>query len=73
MKKILALLAVVVAICVGAFFYLASGDEEVSTVETVTIKHEMGVTEVPKNPKRVIVFDYGITEMLDTVGVEIIG
>ncbi|MGL4651950.1 siderophore ABC transporter substrate-binding protein [Cetobacterium sp.] len=73
MKKILALLAVVVAVCVGAFFYLASGDEEVSTVEKVTIKHEMGVTEVPKDPKRVIVFDYGITEMLDTVGVEIIG
>ncbi|MHA4990276.1 siderophore ABC transporter substrate-binding protein [Cetobacterium somerae] len=73
MKKILGLLAVVVAICVGVFFYLTSSDKEAITGEKITINHVMGTTEVVKNPKRVIVFDYGIVEMLDTVGVEIIG
>ncbi|MGL5703352.1 MAG: siderophore ABC transporter substrate-binding protein [Cetobacterium sp.] len=73
MKKILALLAVVIAVCIGAFFYLSGGTEETTPVEKITINHVMGTTEVPKNPTRVIVFDYGIVEMLDTVGVEVIG
>ena len=73
MKKILALLAVVIAVCIGAFFYLSGGIEETTPVEKITINHVMGTTEVPKNPTRVIVFDYGIVEMLDTVGVEVIG
>ncbi|MGL5582956.1 MAG: hypothetical protein ACRDCE_18660, partial [Cetobacterium sp.] len=73
MKKILGLLAIVAAICVGLFFYLTSGAEEATVGEKITINHVMGTTEVVKNPKRVIVFDYGIVEMLDTAGVEIIG
>ena len=73
MKKILALLAVVIAVCIGVFFYLSGGIEETTPVEKITINHVMGTTEVPKNPTRVIVFDYGIVEMLDTVGVEVIG
>ncbi|WP_293721264.1 ABC transporter substrate-binding protein [uncultured Cetobacterium sp.] len=73
MKKILALLAVVIAVCVGAFFYLTGESNETLNVEKITINHVMGSTEVPKNPTKVIVFDYGIVDMLDTVGIEIIG
>lgn len=73
MKKILGLLTVVVIVCLGGFFYLTSSNNEDSTSEKITIKHVMGSTEVNKNPTRVIVFDYGIVEMLETAGVEIIG
>ena len=73
MKKILGLLTIVVAICIGVFFYLTSDVKETTDGEKITINHVMGTTEVVKNPKKVIVFDYGIAEMLDTVGVEITG
>ena len=73
MKKILGLLAIVVAICIGVFFYLTSDVKETTDGEKITINHVMGTTEVVKNPKRVIVFDYGIGEMLETTVVVIIG
>ncbi|MGL5356841.1 MAG: siderophore ABC transporter substrate-binding protein [Cetobacterium sp.] len=73
MKKILGLLGIVLVICIGVFFHLTGDSKDVIEGEKVTIVHMMGTTEVIKNPKRVIVFDYGITEMLTTAGIEIIG
>lgn len=73
MKKILGLLGIVLVICIGVFFHLTSDSKDVIEGEKVTVVHMMGTTEVIKNPKRVIVFDYGITEMLTTAGIEIIG
>ncbi|WP_337019750.1 siderophore ABC transporter substrate-binding protein [Oceanobacillus massiliensis] len=41
--------------------------------ETVTVSHELGETEVPKNPEKVVVFDFGILDTLDKLGVEVAG
>ena len=56
MKKILGLLTIVVAICIGVFFYLTSDVKETTDGEKITINHVMGTTEVVKNPKKVIAF-----------------
>ncbi|MBO0992512.1 siderophore ABC transporter substrate-binding protein [Bacillus sp. SD088] len=37
---------------------------------TLTIKHELGETPVEKNPKKVVVFDFGALDTLDALGVE---
>lgn len=47
-----------------------TGDKEDSTL---TIKHELGETKVPKNPKKVVVFDYGILDTLDELGIKVAG
>lgn len=41
--------------------------------ETITIKHELDETTLAKNPKKVVVFDYGTLDTLDKLGVEIAG
>ncbi|MCC5910833.1 MAG: siderophore ABC transporter substrate-binding protein [Clostridiaceae bacterium] len=50
-----------------------TGGEEVESVETVTITHELGETTVNKNPQRVIVFDYATLDSLNQMDIEIIG
>jgi len=39
----------------------------------VTVIHELGEAVVPRNPERVIVFDYATLDSLDKIGVEVIG
>jgi iron complex transport system substrate-binding protein len=41
--------------------------------EPLTIKHELGETKIEKNPKKVVVFDYGTLDTLDELGVEVAG
>ncbi|GGK07331.1 putative ABC transporter solute-binding protein YclQ [Lentibacillus kapialis] len=41
--------------------------------EKVTISHELGETEVPKNPEDVVVFDYGTLDTLGKLGIEPVG
>lgn len=41
--------------------------------ETITIKHELGEAIVPVNPKKVVVFDFGVLDTLDELGVEVAG
>lgn len=38
--------------------------------ETVTIIHSLGTTEVPKNPQRVVVLDFGVLENLSVLGIK---
>lgn len=38
--------------------------------ESITVKHELGETKVPKNPKKVVVFDFGILDTFDKLGIE---
>jgi iron complex transport system substrate-binding protein len=42
-------------------------------VELLTIKHQLGEAKVKKNPEKVIVFDYGILDTLDKMGVKPLG
>ena len=41
--------------------------------EELTIKHQLGETKVKKNPQHVVVFDFGILDTLDKLGVEVTG
>lgn len=47
--------------------------KESEAVETITIKHKHGEAEVKKNPKKVVVFDFGILDTLDELGIEVAG
>ena len=49
----------------------AGGGEQTSG-GTMKISHELGETEVPVNPKRVVVFDFGILDSMDKLGIEVI-
>lgn len=41
--------------------------------EKITIKHELDEITVKKNPERVVVFDFGMLDTLDTLGIPVIG
>lgn len=41
--------------------------------ETLTITHQLGETTIEKNPQKVVVFDYGVLDSLDKLGVEVVG
>lgn len=41
--------------------------------ETITVTHQLGKTEVKKNPQKVVVFDFGALDTLDKLGVEVAG
>ena len=49
-----------------------SGSKNEETTE-ITIKHELGDTKVKKNPKKVVVFDFGALDTLDKLGVNVAG
>ncbi|UOQ91615.1 siderophore ABC transporter substrate-binding protein [Halobacillus shinanisalinarum] len=71
MKKWLLLMSVAMVLVVLS----ACGESEETSAaqegETITVEHELGETEVPKNPENVVVFDYGIVDSLDQLGVDI--
>jgi iron complex transport system substrate-binding protein len=46
---------------------------ETEKAETITITHSLGETTVTKNPEKVIVFDFGMLDTLDELGIEIAG
>lgn len=48
-------------------------NENNSEDTTVTIKHELDETEVPKNPEKVVVFDFGVLDSLDLLDVDVAG
>ncbi|XKI14308.1 Siderophore ABC transporter substrate-binding protein [Sporosarcina sp. ANT_H38] len=50
-------------------------DKEAETVESeeITIKHELGETTITKNPEKVVVFDFGMLDTLDELGIEVAG
>ncbi|WP_062352409.1 siderophore ABC transporter substrate-binding protein [Bacillus kwashiorkori] len=39
--------------------------------DTITINHELGETKVKKNPQKIVVFDFGMLDTLDKMGIEI--
>lgn len=41
--------------------------------EVLTIEHELGETEIEKNPEKVIVFDFGTLDSLDKLGIDVEG
>lgn len=51
----------------------ANGSKGTKDTEKLTIKHELGETPVPKNPQKVVVFDYQSLDTLDSLGVDVAG
>lgn len=49
----------------------ASASKE--TTKEMTIKHQYGEAVIKKNPQKVIVFDFGILDTLDELGIEVAG
>lgn len=71
MKKILFLFAVT-----GLFISCNNSKKESETpetVETVTITHSLGTTEVPVKPQRVVVLDFASLENIDHTDAHIVG
>lgn len=75
-KALIALLFSVVAL----FVIACSSDKEDSksgtnndSTDTVTVEHELGKTEVSKNPEKVVVFDFGSLDTLDKLGIDVVG
>lgn len=73
-KKTIISMIVIIAVIFGIYgFTKFVGNGVSADGEKIKITHKLGETEVPKNPSRVIVFDYGIADALNTLDVEIIG
>jgi iron complex transport system substrate-binding protein len=51
----------------------AAAAEAANPTEELTVKHQLGETKVKKNPKKVVVFDFGALDTLDKLGVEVAG
>lgn len=48
----------------------AEADTKEAETETVTVKHELGETTFDKNPEKVVVFDFGVLDSMDKLGIE---
>lgn len=49
----------------------ASESAPAAKEEVVAVKHQLGEAKVIKNPKKVVVFDFGVLDSLDRLGVEV--
>lgn len=73
---IFGLLILMLAACGTSEDESGNQDEADNTEEepqTVTVDHELGETEVDVNPEKVVVFDFGVLDTLDELGVEVAG
>lgn len=52
---------------------LAVAGAPTAMAETLKIEHSSGVTDVEKNPKTVLVYDFGMLETLDMLGIPVAG
>ncbi|MGJ9459489.1 siderophore ABC transporter substrate-binding protein [Oceanobacillus sp. CF4.6] len=68
----MSLLVLFIAAC-GSEDEETNAGENTESNETVTVSHELGETEVPKNPENIVVFDFGILDTLDQIGVDVAG
>ena len=57
----------------GSSANTAQDDSASQEGEEIVVKHQLGETKVKKNPKNVVVFDFGVLDSLDKLGVEVAG
>ena len=73
-KKTLTVAGIVIVAILAIFGFTRFNTQGKSAEgETVTVTHISGETEITKNPKKVVVFDYGILDALDALEVEVTG
>jgi len=74
MKKLLFLFATGILLTTLAACGTEDSDNNSSEEDSsITIEHELGETKVDKNPENVVVFDYGILDTLDKLGIDVAG
>lgn len=73
MKKKIVLIIAVIIFAIGSFMIVDMLNEGRKHTGDVEITHDLGTTLVSKNPKKVVVFDFGILETLDKLGIEVLG
>ena len=66
------LVAGVLAAC-GAGETEEGTSAEAQEKETMTVTHELGETTFEKNPEKVVVFDFGVLDTMDKLGIEAAG
>lgn len=71
-RTILTTIAAVALFTITSCTHETKQSEE-KTVKTIAVKHELGKTEVPVSPKKVLVFDMGTLETLNDLGIPIAG
>lgn len=49
------------------------GNSGESASDKITIEHQLGKTEFSKNPQKLVVFDFGVLDSLDKLGIEVTG
>ncbi|MGL4773455.1 MAG: siderophore ABC transporter substrate-binding protein [Clostridium sp.] len=71
-KKVLLVVSVIIAVLIGgvAFTSLSGNKGDAYEGEKISFTHRYGVTEVPKNPEKVVVLDYGALDIMQVFGVE---
>ncbi|QOR85529.1 siderophore ABC transporter substrate-binding protein [Geobacillus stearothermophilus] len=73
---VVALLLIVLAAC-GNKENTSNGasgkndEKKTEQAEEMTIKHQLGEAKVKKNPEKVVVFDFGVLDTLDKLGVKV--
>lgn len=70
LRCILATAVLVVTFLVSVTGGVANGQTLQASYEIV---HELGITNVKANPERVVVFDYGVLDSLDKLGIDVVG
>jgi len=50
-----------------------TGGQTEASSDEITVSHELGEAVVPVNPENVVVFDYGVLDTLDALGIEVAG
>lgn len=68
MKKVLLPLLIVL---LAGFIVACDEGADNSDVDGIEVVHELGTTIVPENPETIVVFDFGVIDILDHLGVEI--
>lgn len=76
MKRRLGLIVSMLIIAMLSFVGCAKEESKTTSKNnesaTVSLKHELGEAIVKKNPKNVVVFDYGVLDSLDKMGIEVV-
>ncbi|WP_434303641.1 siderophore ABC transporter substrate-binding protein [Clostridium botulinum] len=74
-KKVWTIVGILIVFIVGGTLFFKSKEkkEDVATSVDMKITHKLGEATLKKNPKKVVVFDYGTLDSLDEMGIEIKG
>ncbi|HDK7158530.1 TPA: siderophore ABC transporter substrate-binding protein [Clostridium botulinum] len=74
-KKVWTIVGILIVFIVGGalFFKPKENKKEEASSGDIKITHKIGEATLKKNPKKVVVFDYGTLDSLDKMGIEIKG